>query len=156
MSDLISRQAIMKEFADFVRRSNNSDFAPTPTWNDAVSLVGSMPSVQPELCEDANKLKRCRFEYINACKIVAHPTPDTSKNDIYDAYAVMKALYPIFGDEECEEPSAQPERKQGKWISFGKVCNCSVCHKGYDHTYEFIEEWNYCPNCGADMSGEQE
>lgn len=48
MHDLISRQAIMKEFADFVRRSNNSDFAPTPTWNDAVSLVGSMPSVQPE------------------------------------------------------------------------------------------------------------
>ena len=48
MHDLISRQAIMKEFADFVRRSNNSDFAQTPTRNDAVSLVGSMPSVQPE------------------------------------------------------------------------------------------------------------
>lgn len=44
MDDLISRQALMKEFSDFVRESNNSDFAPTPTWNDAVSLVGSMPS----------------------------------------------------------------------------------------------------------------
>ena len=54
MSDLISRQAIMKEFADFVRKSNNSDFAQTPTWNDAVSLVGSMPSAQPEIirCKD--------------------------------------------------------------------------------------------------------
>ena len=49
MDDLISRQALMKEFADFVRRSNNSDFAPTPTWNDAVSLVGSMPSAQPTI-----------------------------------------------------------------------------------------------------------
>lgn len=49
MNDLISRQAIMKEFADFVRKSNNSDFAQTPTWNDAVSLVGSMPSAQPEV-----------------------------------------------------------------------------------------------------------
>lgn len=48
MSDLISRQALMKEFADFVRASNNSDFAKTPTWNDAVSLVGSMPSAQDE------------------------------------------------------------------------------------------------------------
>ena len=38
----------MKEFADFVRESNNSDFARTPTWNDAVSLVESMPSAQPE------------------------------------------------------------------------------------------------------------
>jgi hypothetical protein len=36
----------MKEFSDFVRASNNSDFARTPTWNDAVSLVGSMPSAQ--------------------------------------------------------------------------------------------------------------
>ena len=46
--DTISRQAVMKEFSDFVRKSNNSDFAQTPTWNDAVSLVGSMPSAQPE------------------------------------------------------------------------------------------------------------
>ena len=46
MDDLISRQALMKEFSDFVRESNNSDFAPTPTWNDAVSLVGSMPSAE--------------------------------------------------------------------------------------------------------------
>ncbi len=45
--DYISRQAVMKEFSDFVRKSNNSDFAPTPTWNDAVSLVGSIPSAQP-------------------------------------------------------------------------------------------------------------
>ena len=55
MSDLISRQALMKEFSDFVRASNSSDFAQTPTWNDAVSLVGSMPSAQPE---DYTELKR--------------------------------------------------------------------------------------------------
>lgn len=47
IDDLISRSALMKEFSDFVRGSNNSDFARTPTWNDAVSLVGSMPSAQP-------------------------------------------------------------------------------------------------------------
>ena len=47
--DMISRKAVMKEFSDFVRKSNNSDFAPTPTWNDAVSLVGSMPSAQTEV-----------------------------------------------------------------------------------------------------------
>ena len=47
--DTISRQALIKEFSDFVRASNNSDFARTPTWNDAVSLVRSMPSAQPTL-----------------------------------------------------------------------------------------------------------
>ena len=56
--DLISRQAIMKEFADFVRKSNNSDFAQAPTWNDAVSLVGSMPSAQPERTGKWEAVKR--------------------------------------------------------------------------------------------------
>ena len=50
MDDLVSRQAVMKEFSDFVRRANNSDFAKTPTWNDAVSLVGSLPSAEVTLC----------------------------------------------------------------------------------------------------------
>ena len=48
MSDLIDRDALMKEFTKFVRRSNNHDNAPAPTWNDAVSLVGSMPSAESE------------------------------------------------------------------------------------------------------------
>lgn len=48
MSDLIDRDALMKEFQTFVRRSNNHDYAPVPTWNDAVSLVGSMPSAESE------------------------------------------------------------------------------------------------------------
>ena len=61
MSDLISRQALMKEFSDFVRASNNSDFAQTPTWNDAVSLVGSMPSVQPQPEEDCDTCKHGYF-----------------------------------------------------------------------------------------------
>lgn len=69
-------------------------------WMMDMDVIKALSPAQPELCEDADKLKRCRFEYVNACKIVACPTPDTSKNDIYDAYAVMKALYPIFSDEE--------------------------------------------------------
>lgn len=45
--DLIDLRELMCEFARFVRRSNNSDFAPTPNWNDAVSIVGSAPVVIP-------------------------------------------------------------------------------------------------------------
>lgn len=49
MDDLISRQTIMNAFAEYVRRSNNSDFAPVPRWNDAVEIVENLPSadVQP-------------------------------------------------------------------------------------------------------------
>lgn len=44
MTDYISREAAFKEFAEFVRGSNNSDFVDAPTWNDAVSLIGSLPA----------------------------------------------------------------------------------------------------------------
>lgn len=45
---LIDADALMKEFAEFVKESNNSDFADVPTWNDAVSLLGSAPTVEAE------------------------------------------------------------------------------------------------------------
>lgn len=52
-------------------------------------------------------------------------------------------------------PSAQPERKSGKWIP---VTNgrggheCSLCHT-YAPSYQSGNEWltDYCPNCGTKM-----
>lgn len=44
---LIDADATMREFAEFVKASNNSDFAKVPTWNDAVSLLGSAPTIDP-------------------------------------------------------------------------------------------------------------
>ena len=92
-TDAISRQ-------DAIGAVNTALFPKINTAKDAEKALRNLPSAQPDSFVDADKLKRCRFEYINACKIVARPTPDTSKNDIYDAHAVIKALYPIFGDEE--------------------------------------------------------
>lgn len=43
---LIDADNLMKEFAEFVKESNNSDFADVPTWNDAVSLLGSAQTVE--------------------------------------------------------------------------------------------------------------
>lgn len=45
---LIDADALMREFAYFVKASNNSDFADVPTWNDAVSLLGSAPTIETE------------------------------------------------------------------------------------------------------------
>lgn len=64
-------------------------------------------------------------------------------------------------------PSAQPERKKGKWIDEGKIvplnefgcttgwCECSECGKWLVASDEYSIHGNYCPNCGADMRGEQ-
>lgn len=76
-----------------------------------------------------------------------------------------------------ELPSAQPERKHGKWVEkhhfmrFFKhprayndeesaieewqSCRCSVCGRYDTRPYMYyFDEPNYCSYCGADMSGE--
>jgi len=51
-------------------------------------------------------------------------------------------------------PSAQPERIRGRWIEkphVHGVAYCSLCD------YELhTNDTNFCPNCGADMRGEQD
>ena len=59
-------------------------------------------------------------------------------------------------------PSAQPERKTGKWIRhdeiknvYGGICiECSEC--GEKYVVQHILDEKYCRNCGADMRGESE
>lgn len=63
-------------------------------------------------------------------------------------------------DALMQLPSAQPERKRGKWIpqnlnkSNGMISTavyyypkCSVCGANANFT-------NFCPNCGAEMMGD--
>ena len=47
-------------------------------------------------------------------------------------------------------PSAEPERKKGEWDDIGGVLRygCQFCH----HAQE--RKSNFCPNCGADMRGD--
>lgn len=98
MDDLISRQqaidAICEHGTDLERRGITV-LAVANHKQVTVDLLENLPTVQT----DDDRLERCRFEYINACKILAHRTPDTRKKDINDAYAVVRALNPIFGEE---------------------------------------------------------
>ena len=53
-------------------------------------------------------------------------------------------------------PSAQPERKKGKWIDYtddGYV-ECPFCHSATNCDGN-KDELHYCFSCGADMRGEQ-
>lgn len=65
-------------------------------------------------------------------------------------------------------PSAQPERKTGKWSEAerqkSEVFYCSVCGRRAYHpwigsrkeTRKNVCKYNFCPNCGAYMRGEEE
>ena len=46
------------------------------------------------------------------------------------------------------------ERKKGEWIHDWESCwsTCSACGEGYLwEDNDGVGEWNFCPNCGADM-----
>lgn len=55
-----------------------------------------------------------------------------------------------------EAPTIEPERKTGKWLKKRLSINCSVCKKcNWSLCFEdVVRQFNYCPNCGADMRGE--
>ena len=59
-------------------------------------------------------------------------------------------------DTFAEIPSADVvESKRGEWIKLpsngiGNTAECSVCH---DSVYGY-ESCNFCPNCGANMRGD--
>ena len=67
-------------------------------------------------------------------------------------------------EQECEKcifkpfKQFQPERKKGKWINEGVYgeghaqcsirCNNPLCNF---HYIGYLGDYNFCPNCGADM-----
>lgn len=59
-----------------------------------------------------------------------------------------------FIREYDDLPSAEPERKKGKWSNYKDEHSCSVCQ-----SVVISDCWNdeirydYCPYCGSDMRG---
>ena len=57
-----------------------------------------------------------------------------------------------------EQPTIEPERKKGKWINLKNkkgtilALRCSVCGNSPKHAIRS----DFCPNCGADMRGEED
>ena len=144
MSDLIDRQAAINALINL--------WADMPFGNPALTeikeCVERVPSAQPE------KRTEKRTE-THACDLI-------SRQAAIDAIEKMNipedmCVFEIVSHIELEIatlPSAQPERKKGKWIQtnpLGRSDNivCDQC--GHDSIAEFI----YCPNCGADMRGEK-
>ena len=88
------------------------------------------------------------------------------KDDAISRQGVLKLLSTIPPEEAMTKAmliqsvkqmdAAQPERKRGKWEIYvismfdGEGCRCSECG------LEGVPYWDFCPNCGADMRGEQD
>ena len=59
------------------------------------------------------------------------------------------------------EPTIEPERKKGRWISADAIFHgvpfyCSECGEVTRDTVMWKPRWNFCPICGARMEGTDE
>lgn len=112
--------------------------------------IKNLPSAQPEPSTERQEI----LEYLD---MVLHPIISPEHWDVYsELHDMISSL-----------PTAQPERKKGKWTEFTKVIvpepynkwrqawKCSECgYGGQDYEEDGWYCWNFCPNCGADMRTE--
>lgn len=81
-----------------------------------------------------------------------------------DADRIMNHAFEIAASCIYNLPDAEPERKTGKWI-YGEhdvaMCDGYWCDKcgffvpwDYEHKFiDFINDYHFCPSCGAKMEG---
>lgn len=79
------------------------------------------------------------------------PTADVVEKEWYD---ILLEHANILAEEMRKYQNADvPERNVGKWID---DCSCSICHWIHedDKGFALLTNYNFCPNCGADMREE--
>ena len=115
-----------------------------------INIIEELLSAQPE--KSTTEEKSQLAEENSTCDLI-------SRQDAIDAIAKIlsdreggNAVWwkPVAESVIDILPSAQPERKRGKWLVNNrngtfKIYDCSECG------WSFEAEWNFCPNCGADM-----
>lgn len=80
--------------------------------------------------------------------------PEAKNDDLIsrqDAINVVAGIDKYFVKYIEEIPSAEPERKKGKWKITPVYIKCSECGESF-----MLIPQNFCPNCGADMRGDTE
>lgn len=53
-------------------------------------------------------------------------------------------------------PTIEPERKKGKWIDNTYCSECGWVNQVEPGFIGSVKGFNFCPNCGCDMRGEQD
>lgn len=147
MSDLIDRQAAIDAVKAMEDTSGKGEIAGfyNMILEHVIDKLIALSSAQPEPCNDVISRADAIDVLAEFQESVENGTPCYAK-----ARVEMKAL-----------PSVQLARKPGRWIpqNMNKSINmtstlvyyypkCSICGGSANYT-------DFCPNCGADMRGDQ-
>ena len=135
MSDLISRQTVI----DMVKGWKLNQHIMNE--EDALDDVNALPSAQPEPCKDAVS-REAVSEWLKQYG-----------QDVLHGKYKFSLMY--IWKNLMDLPAVQIKWKNGKWIDNSPVTmKCNQC--GF-----VIKDWDWhrfkcCPNCGANMKGEQD
>ena len=131
MDKLISQQAVLNLFPEDNLYWDTNDGYLAPHY--VRRLLMTLTSTEPEAI---SKWKKEFREYVDSL--------DIARDD-------WKGIIEYID----ELPSAEPERPTGEWIHQSKFSRveCDQCGKVFRNTFA---PKNFCPNCGADMRGEQD
>ena len=130
----------------------------------SISMVNGQPYLMSTKWREANTLTQS-----HGCHCRNHTERKGEPMRLIDADALIDWIDPghlRHPSELCfsefhvvnminHAPTIEPERKRGRWIKGigenGVTTSkfCSLCHYENKHWYN----WNFCPNCGADMRG---
>ena len=90
--------------------------------------------------------------------LISRQAAEKALRDYWSKYTLQ--VMPGMQGELCcsvinSIPSAQPERKQGKWLirEFGDDAQCSECGMYFRDAYDSENSDHYCRHCGAKMKG---
>ena len=159
MSDLIDRQAAIdalggNEPVGDPSKMDDDDVVKMWERIRIINIINKLPSAQPETHEKRTETHACdlisRQAAIDALDKRFDKIPMEQTTEILKLRKDLRGL-----------PSIQSEQKRGRWI-YGEDeygidgYHCDKCgfFVPWDYTHKFInyiEDYNFCPNCGADM-----
>ena len=175
MDDLISRQAALDALTCKFRITGKENAETVAAViDDFNNRIKALPSAQPV---NIAKLQPNCNQVASDC---ASHCASHCASDCISRQAAIEALDKRFDKIPMEQtteilklrkdlrglPSIQSEQKRGRWI-YGEDeygidgYHCDKCgfFVPWDYTHKFInyiEDYNFCPSCGADMRGEQD
>lgn len=137
MNDLISRQAAIRAIEE-EWDGCCSEYPATQIIYDTTEAIERLPIIQPEITHE---------------QAVAY-LQSTGWMQEHDRQMMFDGAHRLTA-----QPTIQPKR--GKWIKtarWGRVYYCNQCRNylDFDGVNAGRGSTNFCPNCGADMRGEQD
>ena len=110
--------------------------------------MGETDTISRQAAIDA--LWKALYEYEDETEQKFQASDELNTDDWFMHRIFVQNMSDIDRQTILALPSAQPERKKGKWIYDGDCYICDQCKSAFGWWAD-SQTSNYCPNCGAAM-----